>query len=117
VRIEKRIAPNRDLRIGLGDLTELHADVALACIRAHRFREHANAALQLGRHLIEHRLHDRGHAERHLGSRSDPDLRSVDSRVALRVTRSLSVGPGGAFERGGGGQPDLDAAGSLAVAR
>ena len=35
--IEKRIAPDRDLRIGLGDLAELHADVALACIRAHDF--------------------------------------------------------------------------------
>ena len=37
LRIEERIAPDRDRRIGLGDLTELHADVALACIRAHDF--------------------------------------------------------------------------------
>ena len=43
--------------------------------------------------------------------------RPADPRVALRVTRSLSVGPGGAFERRGGGQPDLDAVGRLAVAR
>jgi len=33
---------------------------AFARIRAHRFREHANANLE--RHLIEHRLHDQGHA-------------------------------------------------------
>jgi hypothetical protein len=36
---EKRIAPNRNLGIGLGDLVELHADVSLARIRAHGFRE------------------------------------------------------------------------------
>jgi len=29
-------------------------------IRADRFRKHANANLELRRHLIEHRLHDRG---------------------------------------------------------
>src|SRR5262249_22769234 len=33
--------------------------------RAHRFREHANAALELSHHLIEHRLHDRGHSRHH----------------------------------------------------
>jgi hypothetical protein len=32
-------------RIGLADLAELHPDVAFARIRAHRFREHANADL------------------------------------------------------------------------
>ena len=31
-------------------------------IRAYRLREHGNADLELRRHLIEHRLHDRGHA-------------------------------------------------------
>src|SRR5262245_18570992 len=50
-------------------------------------------------------------------SRFDPDSRPADPRVALRVTRSLSVAPGGAFEGGGGGEPDLDAVGRLAVAR
>jgi hypothetical protein len=45
--IEERIAPDCDPRIGLGDLTELHPDVALARIRAHRLREHANADLEL----------------------------------------------------------------------
>src|SRR5262249_6215621 len=39
LRIEERIAPDRDLRIGLGDLTKLHADVALACIRARTVSE------------------------------------------------------------------------------
>ena len=34
------IAPDRDPRIGFGDLTELHSDVAFARIRAHLFREH-----------------------------------------------------------------------------
>jgi hypothetical protein len=36
LRIEERIASDRDLRNGFGNLTELHPDVALACIRAHR---------------------------------------------------------------------------------
>jgi len=72
--IEERIAPDRDPRIGLGDLAELHADVAFARIRAYRFREHANADLELRRHLIEHRLHDRGHA-RHHDYIADPEAR------------------------------------------
>src|SRR4029453_7705964 len=59
LRIEERIAADRDLGIGLSDLAELHADIALARIRAHGFREHASAVLELGRHLIEHRLHER----------------------------------------------------------
>jgi hypothetical protein len=74
LRIEERIAPDRDSRIGLGDLAELHADVALACIRAHRFRERANADLELGCHLIKHRLHDRGHS-RHHDCIADPEAR------------------------------------------
>ena len=32
--IEERIAPDRDRRLGLGDLAELHPDVAFARIRA-----------------------------------------------------------------------------------
>jgi hypothetical protein len=48
LRIEERIAPDRDRRIGLGDLAELHPDVTLARARAHGFREHANAGLELG---------------------------------------------------------------------
>src|SRR5262249_26666136 len=43
--IEERIAPDRDPRIGLGDLAELHPDVAFARIRAHRFREHPDGGL------------------------------------------------------------------------
>ena len=70
--IEKRIAADRDLRIGFGNLTELHTNVALAHVRAHGFREHANADLELRRHLIEHRLHDRGHA-RHHDQIADPE--------------------------------------------
>jgi hypothetical protein len=72
--IEERIAPDRDLGIGLGDLAELHPDVAFAHIRAHGFREHANADLELRRHLIKHRLHDRGHA-RHHDYIADPEAR------------------------------------------
>jgi hypothetical protein len=34
-------------------------------IRTHGFREHANADIELGRHFIEHRLHNRGHARHH----------------------------------------------------
>jgi hypothetical protein len=45
--IKKRIAPDRDRRIGLGDLVELHADVSLARIRAHGFREHPTPLLRL----------------------------------------------------------------------
>jgi len=41
LRIEKRIAADRDLRIGFGNLTELHINVALAHVCAHGFREHA----------------------------------------------------------------------------
>src|SRR6266700_730286 len=58
VWIEERIASDRDPRIGLADLAELHPDVAFARIRAHRFREHADANLELRRYLVEHRLHD-----------------------------------------------------------
>src|SRR5262249_58719435 len=47
----------------------------------------------------------------------DPDSRPADLCFALRVTISLFVGLGGAFEGGGGGKPDLDAVGHLAVAR
>jgi hypothetical protein len=61
----KTIAPDRDRRIGLRDLAELHSDVALARIRAHRFREHANADLELRRHFVEHHLLDRGYARHH----------------------------------------------------
>ena len=53
LRIEERIATDRDCRIGLGDPAELHPNVAFARIRADRFREHANADLELRRHLIE----------------------------------------------------------------
>src|SRR6516225_9020386 len=90
--IEERIAPDRDPRIGLGDLAELHADVAFARIRAYRFREHANADLELRRHLIEHRLHDRGHA-RHHDYIADPEARRPrhlveDAPLGIRVRRS-----------------------------
>jgi len=43
--IEKRIAADRDLGIGLGDLAELHPDVAFARIRAHGFREHGSSSI------------------------------------------------------------------------
>src|SRR5262249_50636832 len=45
LRIEERIAADRNLRIGRRDLAKLHADVALARIRAHGLREHANAPI------------------------------------------------------------------------
>src|SRR5262245_22477346 len=63
--IEKRIAPDCDIGIGLGDFTEWAADIALAHGRAHGFREHASTGLELGRHLVEHRLHNRGYARHH----------------------------------------------------
>jgi len=53
LRVEERIAPDRDRRLGLGDLAELHPDVAFARIRAHRFREHADADLELRRYLVD----------------------------------------------------------------
>jgi hypothetical protein len=74
LRIEKWIAADRDLGMGLGDLAELHADVTLVRTRAHGFREDANADLELGRHLVEHRLHDRGYA-RHHDHIADPEAR------------------------------------------
>jgi hypothetical protein len=65
LRIEERIAPDRGPRIGFGNLTELHSDVAFVRIRAHSLREHANADLELGGHLIEHRLMIEGIARHH----------------------------------------------------
>jgi len=50
LRIEEWIAPVRDRRIGLGNLAELHSDVALARIGAHGLREHVNADLELPAH-------------------------------------------------------------------
>ena len=47
LQIEEWIAADRDRRIGLGDLAELRPDVALTSIRAHGFRQHANADLEL----------------------------------------------------------------------
>src|SRR6516165_766949 len=63
--IEKRIASDYDIGIGPGDFTEWGADVALAYVRAHGFREHASTSLELRRHFVEHRLHDRGYARHH----------------------------------------------------
>jgi hypothetical protein len=45
--IEERIAPDRDPRIGFGNLTELLPNIAFASIGADRLREHANADLEL----------------------------------------------------------------------
>jgi hypothetical protein len=78
LRIEERRVADCDRRIGLGDLTELHTNVTLARIRAHGFREHANADLELGRHLTEHRLHNRGHASHH-DYIADPEARRADT--------------------------------------
>ena len=72
LRIEERIAADRHVRIGLGDLAELAADVALARIGQHGLGQHAHAGLELGRDLVEHRLHDRRHA-RHDDDVADPD--------------------------------------------
>jgi hypothetical protein len=72
--IEERIAADRYPRIGFGNLAELHTNVALAHVRAHGFRGHSNADLELRRHLIEHRLHDRGHASHH-DYIADPEAR------------------------------------------
>jgi hypothetical protein len=48
--------------------------------------------------------------------RLDPDSRPADPCVALRVTRTLSVGPGGAFEGGGDRRADLAALVNVPVA-
>jgi hypothetical protein len=48
LRIEERIAPDRDRRVGLGDLAELHADVALARIRAKVSESMRTPTLSLG---------------------------------------------------------------------
>src|SRR5205807_6484647 len=91
LRIEERIAADRDLGIGLSDLAELHAYIALARIRAHGFREHANADLELRRHLIKHRLHDRGHA-RHHDYVADPEAplsRSIVRFIGRLTTKSV----------------------------
>ena len=65
LKIEERIAPDRDRRIGLGEGTSCMPISPSAHIRAHGFREHANADLELRRHLIKHGLQDRGHARHH----------------------------------------------------
>ena len=54
LRIEERIATDRDRRIG----DELHANIAFGAHPRARFRELANADLELRRHLIKHRLQD-----------------------------------------------------------
>ena len=46
--IEERIAPDRDPGIGLGDLTELHTNVALARIRAQVSESMRTPILSLG---------------------------------------------------------------------
>src|SRR5215813_9527354 len=86
--IEERIALDRDPRIGFGNLAKLYADVALARIRAYGLREHANADLKLRRHLIEHRLHDRGWS-------STPNQRRAS---ALR-TADRFIGAGGGLKK------------------
>jgi hypothetical protein len=48
LRIEERIAPDRDRRIGLGDLAELHPDVAVERIRAHVSESMRTPILSLG---------------------------------------------------------------------
>src|SRR5262245_21734171 len=48
--IEELVATDRGPGIGLGDLAELHSDIAFARIRAHRLRKYANADLELRRH-------------------------------------------------------------------
>src|SRR6516164_7806251 len=75
--------------MSLGDLAKLHANVALARIRAHRLREHANADLELRHHLIEHRLHNRGHARFWSLVRPDRILPPITRRAA--VTTSLKA--------------------------
>jgi hypothetical protein len=47
-------------RVGPSGLAELRANVALALVRATRFREHANAGLELGPRLVEHSVHIEG---------------------------------------------------------
>ena len=93
LRIEERKAPDRDLGIGLGNLAELRADVAFARIQVNGFREHANAGLEIGRRLVKHRLHDRGHA-RHpitlpIQKPGVPDtlLRMRSAPLGIRVMR------------------------------
>src|SRR5262249_35132500 len=77
--------------MGLGDLAELHSDIAFARIRAHRLREHANADLELRYNLIEHRLHDRGHA-RHHDYIADPEARCPRNLVEDEI-RALGDAP------------------------
>src|SRR5262245_31000126 len=72
--IEKRIASDYDIGMGRGDFTERRSNVALAHVRAHGFREHASTGLELRRHFVKHRLHDRGYA-RHHDYIADPEAR------------------------------------------
>src|SRR5262249_62032751 len=65
-----------------GNLAMSHSDAALARIRADRLREHGNADLELRRHLIERRLHDRGHTHHH-DYIADPEARRPLARSAL----------------------------------
>src|SRR5262249_9806358 len=63
----------------IGPITHQPSDlgiftVAFARIHAHCLREHGNADPELRRHLIEHRVHNRGHA-RHHDYIADPEAR------------------------------------------
>src|SRR5262245_45564307 len=96
--VDRRTDSSRS-RLGL---TELHTNVALARIRARCFRDDANADLELRRHLIEHRLHDRRHA-RHHDYIADPEagrprhlVENEISPLGMRVMRrrvSLILAP------------------------
>ena len=70
----------------LGNLAELHPDVALASICAHRFREHANADFELRRHLIEYRSPTRIEWLEIVATYSRRDLEQIAAAIHTDVT-------------------------------
>jgi hypothetical protein len=65
-------------------------------IRAHGFREHVNAALELGRHLVQYRLHDRRHARHHDSCAGAPRSSECRSSSPIRAgwrARGSALGP------------------------
>ena len=56
--VHERVGADDDAGMRRRDGAELGADIALAAVGAHGFRQHFGAGLELRRHVFEHRLHD-----------------------------------------------------------
>jgi hypothetical protein len=72
--VHERIGADDHVRVLFGDGAELGADIALAAVGTHGFRQHPCAGLKLWGDVFQHRLHDVRHA-RHDDDVADPKAR------------------------------------------